>query len=199
MKDDKMTTYEMLIRIGDGDKNSFNIFFRRYYEKLIKIALLYVRGYSNAEDVVSDVFVKILKRKHQLHKIERFDGYLFLMVKNQCLDFLKKNVNQSHFQQLDENEDHYFYGDADLRNEVEGKELKDIINQCVEKFPPRRKMVYKLIKEDGLKYKEVAEILSISPKTVENHLDFALKTLRAIIGHYLSDDACDTPIRSISK
>ncbi len=194
-----MTTREMLIRIGDGDKKSFSVFFRKYYEKLIKIALLYVRGYSNAEDIVSDVFVKILKRKHQLHKIDRLDGYLFLMVKNQCLDFLKKNINQSHFQQLDEDEDHYFYGEADLRKDMDGMELRDIIYQCVEKFPPRRKMVYKLIKEDGLRYKEVAEILSISPKTVENHLDFALKALRVVISHYLNDDACDTPVRSISQ
>lgn len=190
---------ELLVRIGKGDKEAFSVFFRKYYEKLIKIALLYVRDYSNAEDIVSEVFIKILKYKNKLHEIERIDGYFFRMVKNQCLDFLKQKVNQPIFKQFDEHEDHYFHREADLRAEIEGNELKTIINQCIEKFPPKRKIVYKLIKENGLKYKEVAEILSISPKTVENHIDLALKSLRTVIENYLLEAECKTPIRSFSK
>lgn len=177
----------LLVQISKDDRMAFSTFFRMYYEKFIKVALLYVKGYSNAEDIVSEVFIKILKRKKKLHEIERIDGYLFLMVKNQCLDFLKRKVNQFNFQRLDEHDHHYFYGEADLRMEIEGNELKDIINQCIEHFPPKRKIVYRLIKENCLKYKEVAEILSISPKTVENHIDFALKSLRIVIGKYLDN------------
>ena len=179
--------HDLLVKINKEDKKAFGVFFRMYYEKFIKVSLLYVRGYRNAEDIVSDVFIKILKRKNKLQEIERIDGYLFLMVKNQCLDFLKRKINQSNFQQIDEHPGHYFYGEGDLRKEIEGNELKAIINQCIENFPPRRKVVYRLIKENWLKYKEVAEILDISPKTVENHLNFALKKLRAVIEKYLKD------------
>ena len=179
--------HDLLVKINKEDKKAFSIFFRMYYEKFIKVSLLYVRGYRNAEDIVSDVFIKILKRKNKLQEIERIDGYLFLMVKNQCLDFLKRKINQSNFQQIDEHPGHYFYGEGDLRKEIEGNELKAIINQCIENFPPRRKIVYRLIKENWLKYKEVAEILGISPKTVENHINFALKSLRAVIEKYLKD------------
>lgn len=187
MTNHNAVVHDLLVKISKEEKKAFSVFFRMYYEKFIKVSLLYVRGYSNAEDIVSDVFIKILKRKNSLHEIERIDGYLFLMVKNQCLDFLKRKVNQSNFQQLDEHVGHYFYGEGDLREEIEGNELKTIINQCIENFPPKRKIVYKLIKENWMKHKEVAEILSISPKTVENHLDFALKSIRSVIEKYLKD------------
>ena len=187
MTSHNIVVHDLLVKINKEDKKAFSVFFRMYYEKFIKVSLLYVRGYRNAEDIVSDVFIKILKRKNKLQEIERIDGYLFLMVKNQCLDFLKRKINQSNFQQIDEHPGHYFYGEGDLRKEIEGNELKAIINQCIESFPPRRKIVYRLIKENWLKYKEVAEILGISPKTVENHINFALKSLRAVIEKYLKD------------
>lgn len=190
---------ELLLKIRDDDKRAFGEFFRLYYEKFIKISLQYVRGYNNAEDIVSEVFIKILKRKDKLHEIERIDGYLFLMIKNQCLDYLKRKSNQSNLVPLDDNEGHYFYEEADLSKQIEGDELQSIIDRCVENFPPKRKIVYQLIKENGLKHKEVAEILNISPKTVENHLDFALKSLRIVVGNYMNDADCATPMRSIQK
>lgn len=198
MIDHNVIVHELFVRICKEDKKAFTVFFRMYYEKFIKVALIYVKGYCNAEDIVSEVFIKILKREKKLLEIERIDGYLFLMVKNQCLDFLKRTANQSNFQQLDEHDGHYFYGEGDLRKEIEGNELKVIINKCIENFPPKRKIVYRLIKQNGLKYKEVAEILSISSKTVENHIDFALKSLRIVIEKYLKESSGTASIRPIS-
>ncbi len=187
------------MRIRDDDRKAFSEFFRLYYEKFIRISLQYVRGYSNAEDIVSEVFIKIVRRKDKLPEIERIDGYLFLMVKNQCLDYLKRKSNQSYLVPLDDNEEHYFCDTIDQSQRMEVDELQSIIDLCIENFPPKRKIVYQLVKENGLKYKEVAEILDISPKTVENHLDYAIKSLRQAIGSYMDDTDCNTTMRSIQK
>jgi len=187
---------QLLCQISQGDKRSFNRLFRLYYEKFIKISLHYVRGYNNAEDIVSDVFVKILNKAGQLKDIDRIEAYLFRMVKYQCLDFLKKKGNQSLIL-VDEFEGNYFEGTGDLRIDIDGKELESIISQCIDQFPPKRKIVYKLVKEDLLKYKEVAEILNISPRTVENHLCLALKHLREVIEMYYLDVQVQIPVRSI--
>ena len=64
-------------------------------------------------------------------------------------------------------------------------ELRNIIFRTVENLPPRRKMIYKLIKDDGMKYKEVAALMEIVPKTVENHLDLAIKEIRQAVTKYL--------------
>ena len=176
-------TRNLLFQIRNGDKKSFEKFFRMYYEKFIKVSLLYVRGYKNAEDIVSDVFIKLLKQLDRVEKVERVEAYLFRMVRNQCLDFLKKKENKSLYL-VEEYEEHYLSNAGDLRIEIEGNELKEIIEKCIERFPPKRKIVYRLIKEDNLTYKEVAEILGVSPKTIDNHLVLGIKTLRNAISNY---------------
>ncbi len=64
-------------------------------------------------------------------------------------------------------------------------ELRALIHKTVENLPPRRRMIYKMIKDDGLKYKEVASLLDITQKTVENHLDIAIKEVRQAVAQYL--------------
>jgi len=169
-----------------------------YYEKFIKISLQYVRGYNNVEDIVSEVFIKILNGIDKIKTIDRVEAYLFTMVKNQCLDFLKKKNNKS-LVLIDDYEDNFLVESGDLRIEIEGNELSTVINNCIAQYPPKRKMVYRLIKEERLKYKEVAVILSISPKTVEHHLELALKSLREVLELFYKDAGVDTPIRYIQR
>lgn len=192
------TVRNLLFQIRNGDKKSFEKLFRMYYEKFIQVSLLYVRGYNNAEDIVSDVFINILRQLDRVEKVEKIEAYLFTMVRNQCLDFLKKKNNKSLYL-VEEFEDHHLTNTGDLRIEIEGNELREIIEKCVEQFPPKRKIVYRLIKEDSLTYKEVAEILCVSPKTVDNHLTLAIKTLRTAISAYYTELSENTVIRSIKS
>lgn len=192
------TTRNLLFKISKEDKNAFNDFFQLYYEKFFRLASQYVKGYNNVQDIVSDVFIKLLKKKKELYKIDRVEAYLFKMVKNQCLDFLKKGANKS-LELLDEYEEHYINNSADLRIEIEGNELDSIIRQCVNALPPKRKIVYTLIKEHKLRHKEVADILNISPKTVEAHVDLAVKNLREVLTLYYKDSEINIPVRSIKS
>ena len=186
-------------RIALDDKNAFREFFQTYYAKLIDFALLYLKNHSDAEDIVSEVFIKLLKNKAKLAGISNIEGYMFLMVKNHCLNFIQKNQYQRSLTSIENKEDFYHVDYHNPEQKYLENELRDIITKSVEKMPPRRKMIFQLIKEDGLKYKEVAELMDISPKTVENHLDLAIKSVRVVIEDYLKNKSESVSLKNIHR
>lgn len=176
---------EILKEIAAGDKRAFQLFFKRYYNRLVNFALLFVKDHANAEDVVSEVLIKLLRNKHKLSRIDRFEGYLFLAVKNQSVNFIQKNYRQYLLYSLEKVDDFQIIELVDPEVKYLEDELRCLIVSALQNLPPQRQIVYRLIKEEGLKYKEVAEILQISINTVENHFVLAIKSLRNTIGDYL--------------
>ena len=164
------------------DTKAFEKLFQLYYERLTNFAIYFLSSKEAAEEVVSDIFVKIWSKRKEIAKINNLDTYLYISVKNQSLNSLDKN--KINFQTIT---------DADLDNlvnfynpekELEVHELIHDIDAAVENLPAQCRLVFKLLKEDGFKYKDVAEILDISPKTVETQLVRGLRKIaRAIEPH----------------
>ena len=168
----------------EDDKKAFSIFFRRYHAKLIRFALMFVSSHQDAEDVVSEVMIKLLRKRNTLFRMENFEGYLYAAIKNQAINFRTKHAKRQHDTSLDICKDALtssYVGPAEKM--IEG-ELRSVITATVEKLPPKRRMVYKLIKDEGLKYEEVATLLDIAEKTVKKHLELAIKDLRYTLDHY---------------
>lgn len=185
---EELALRHLIVNISQGNKSAFSRLFELYYDKFVQVALLYVRCCRNAEDIVSEVFIKILKHSVTIRDVKYIEAYLYRMVKNHCLDFLDKKENRS-VVMVDKFEEHHFAHIGDLRLEVESSELQGIIENCVQSFPPKRRAIYKLIKEDRLSYKQVAEILNIAPKTVDNQLYLAIKSFRKVLkAHYHKND-----------
>lgn len=191
---------ELLHRIAEyDDKEAFNTFFSLYYTKLIRFALLFVPSKQQAEDIVSEVLIRLLKRRTTLPTIENFEGYLFLSVKNQALSFIKHTSSRMSFHAVDPEGVLLQSEQVNPERLLLDDELRNLIHQTVENLPPRRKMIYKLIKDDGLKYKEVAALLDITPKTVENHLDIAIKEIRKSVSLYLNGKKAKTVLEKIPQ
>jgi len=92
MNMDNIYLNHLLKRIAlHDDQKAFSAFFDQYHSKLIKFAHLFVANYVHAEEIVSEVLIKLLKNRRNLHEIEKFEGYLFTMIKNQSLNFIKQN------------------------------------------------------------------------------------------------------------
>lgn len=164
-------------KIATSDcERSFRLFFDRYYAQLFELALYYTENQALAEEVISDVFLKIWNQRKQLKDISNIQTYLFVAVKRQSLNSLRNKKGVP-----------LFVHDLDHQTIVEYRTPEDIlfgddmlkaISQSVENLPEKCRMVYKLVKEEGLKYKEVAHLLDISEKTVEMHIGHALKKIR---------------------
>ncbi|WP_373495968.1 RNA polymerase sigma factor [Aquiflexum sp.] len=78
-----------------NDERSFSIFFDHYHTRLIRLAMLFVPRFDQAEEVVAEVFLKLLRKKESLTTIRNFEGYLFKMVKHEALNYVKNNKKQN--------------------------------------------------------------------------------------------------------
>lgn len=175
----------LLTQIAKGNEDAFSQFFDLFYPKLIQIALAFVPGIVAAQETISDLFYKILKNPATLAKVENFDRYIFMAVKNQCYAYLSKNRNRSNFESIHQSEDYIVPDLKNPENSLLSDELFELVERVVQGLPPKRKAIYQLVKEEGKKYREVAEILDISVKTVELQMSYALKLLRKQVSEYL--------------
>jgi RNA polymerase sigma-70 factor (ECF subfamily) len=167
------------------DREAFSLFFHHYYTKLVRFALLFDSNRSDAEDTVSEVMIRMFRRRKELFLLENFEPYLFRSVKNEALNKLRSEKAFLSFSQV------VFTANVQDRMDphemLMGTELYGQINKLIEKLPPKRQQVYRLIKDDGMCYKDVAKLMEISERTVEVHLKIAMRELRSSILTYLED------------
>lgn len=180
MRPDGTHIKKLQLAISHGDQQAFASLFRLLYPGLHSFALQYVHVKEIAEEITNDVFIKVWNRKEQLSEIDNMSTYLFVAVKNHALNYLKQ-YSHLHVAVENTNGETNLVNRNDPEQQLEWKEISFRLNQAIESLPDQCRTVFKLIKEDGFRYKEVAEILGISPRTVETQLFRAMKKLQSLI------------------
>lgn len=168
---------ELQIRIAGGDETAFTQLYLHFGKKLILFGVSLVRSREIAEELVEDVFVKLWAQRRTITKIDNITVYLYVSVKNQALNKLSQKASElitAPFDYLDTTLDEFAADPYDL---MITSEMMARMQQVIETLPPRCKMIFKLIREDGLKYKEVAEILNISVNTIDAQMAIAVKKI----------------------
>lgn len=165
----------LVTNIQEGDEEAFECLFFEYYPSLCKFSKGYVGSVEAARDVVQDVFIKIWINREKLQIHTSVKAYLFQAVRNQSLNELEKKKRYQAFEEEYTRETEHLH-DADINESSE--ELTKVIWQIVELMPEKRKAVFTLYREHGLSYKEIASILGITRKTVENQMGRALNFIR---------------------
>jgi RNA polymerase sigma-70 factor (ECF subfamily) len=157
---------------------AFKEVFNREYERLCRYALTYMQDENMAEDVVQETFIKIWEQKRELISSENIKFYLITAVKNNCISVIRKQNSQKtqYTDNTPEPEPEPFLTRMQL-NEQENERLT-AVKEALDRLPPKCKEVFLLVKMQGLSYKQVAEALELSVKTVENQMGKALKILR---------------------
>ncbi len=181
------------------DQEAFTIFFNHYHMRLMSLAMLFIPRYNDAEEVISEVFIKILKKKDDLPDIDNFEGYLFMMVKNHALNHLKKSKRDSRNVPVDDIEDYLSTDYNEPLEKLIKDDLRAAILQAIHSLPPKRQMVFKLLKDEGMSYKEVADLLEISERTVEVHLKLAIKDLREVLAKHYEDSISEASVSKLRK
>ncbi len=144
---------------------------------------MYIHNKEEAEEIVTDVFVKSWMNRSNMQHIQRPDTYLFVAVKNQSLNYIKK-YSSIHVVPVEDSDEVNLIDTANPHLQLEKKELHFYLDQSIDALPQQCRIIFKLIKEDGLKYKEVAEILNISPRTVQTQLARAMQKLSIALSGY---------------
>ncbi len=164
-------------RIADHDQAAFTQLYLHFGKKLIRFAIGLVRSTELAEELVEDVFVRIWANRRSIAQIENIAVYLYVAVKNKSLTTLSKKAREmvtAPFDHLDTNVDEFSADPYDLMITAE---MMERMKAAIQALPPRCKMIFKLVREDGLRYKEVAEILNISVNTIDAQMAIAVKKI----------------------
>lgn len=144
------------------------------YAPLMRFATIYTHSEQMAEDVLSDVFMKLWERRSLLHEVQNLRVYLYTAIKNTALNHRNK---QAAFADPEEALDQVLAAGPDPENMLISAELLKQIQQIISQLPPRCKLIFQLAKEEGMRYKEIADILGISVKTIDNQLAIALNRI----------------------
>jgi RNA polymerase sigma-70 factor (ECF subfamily) len=158
------------------DQEAYKELFYILQPGLNQFAFSILRSTEEAEDIVSDAFIRIWEKRKLLLNVESPRFYMFSAIKNLCLNRLKRNRRLNTFL-TDEWSVQLTSIYADPEQMMISGEVIRRIQLAIEALPPRCRMIFKLIKEDGLRYKEVAELLSVSIKTVEAQMAIAMRKI----------------------
>jgi RNA polymerase sigma-70 factor (family 1) len=184
MKIDAVFLQQLQQQIASGDQRSFEDLYRLFYARLFNFALLYVHTREMAEEVVNDVMINIWNKQQTLLQVQNLETYIFAAVRNRSLNYISK-YSTWHVLPDATHEQGTIINLSDPEKELEWKEINFHLNQAIDQLPEQCRTVFKLIKEEGFRYKQVAEILNISSRTVETQLFRAIKKLDKVIAVYL--------------
>lgn len=168
-------------------QNNFEKIYKLYYPKMVVFAKNYILANEDVENIVQDVFLVLWERKDELELSCTLTTYLFTLVKNRCLNFLRhKLIEEEYNTQMKEELGFKLYALESLEYSYHSeKELQEIIQRALDTLPERCREVFIKSRIEGLKYKEISDELGISVNTVENHIATALKKLRVELKDYL--------------
>lgn len=162
------------------DPQAYKELFLSYYHRLTEFARSITGTRESAEEVVSDVFLKVWINRKSLLKVANVHLYLYISTRNASINCLKKENRRATFS-LDEVVVELRSLYLDPEQLMITAEMFRRIQRAISLLPPRCQLIFKLVKEDGLKYREVAELLELSVKTVENQMSIALAKIAGSI------------------
>ncbi|MBV6647733.1 MAG: RNA polymerase sigma-70 factor [Cyclobacteriaceae bacterium] len=170
---------EVLVQeVKGGSLDAFDELFHRYSKRLWSFTNGMIKSAEESEEIVQDVFLKIWEGRDKLDPTASFNSFIFTIAKNQVLNVFRKRVNERkylHQLALPTSEKSY------TEDQVIYRELSIISSTAINSLPPKRRMIFRMSREQGMTYDEIARSMGISKKTVENQMTMALKMLRSYL------------------
>lgn len=160
--------------IQSGDIFAFKMVFVAYYEPLCHFAYGYTRRPDISEELVQDVFTHVWEHRKDWNP-DNMNAWLYKAVRNRALDYLKhEKVVEKHMLEAWE-----MHGkEVTQDSTIDERDFNDAVNQTIRELPERCRTTFKLHRQEGLTYSEIAEIMGVSVKTVETQMSKALNLLR---------------------
>ncbi len=175
---------KLSMRLKLGDEQAFELLFRKYYIRLCSFANKFLNDPEESREIVQEVFIRVWERRDEIDPEESLKSFIFKIAQNLSLNNLRRKKVESRYTEIykliyiDQLElsTHEFFA---------SKELEEIIVRSIGKLPTECRKIFELSRTEGYKYKEIAEKLKISVKTVETQMSKALRILRIELSEYL--------------
>jgi len=179
-KNDTIIDPAIIDRLGGGDEKAFNAIYDHYVERLYYFALRFVES-EEAKDIVSEAFILLWDKRADFDHSKRLQHYLFLLVRNKCFNYLKRELMKLN-KQAEVLRQFEMTDEEDLDLEHLKTELVSRIYQEAEALPTRIRQVFLLSFAEGLSPTAIAEKLGLSIQTVKNQKLTAVRLLKAALG-----------------
>ena len=174
---------ELVRKTSTGDQNAFKGLFHLYYKRLCRFAFLILHSKEQSEEAVLDVFLNVWVKREQLVPDGNIRSFLFTAVRNMAIDYQRANPVPS--------QDNINVYELEIESpepsadEVMDRALfRERLQIAFEELPERCRLIARMHFNDGLPYREIAEILHISRKTVEAQITIATQKIKDIFGKY---------------
>lgn len=177
---------EITEKVRSGDEQAFELLFRKYYVRLCGFADKFIANTAESEEIVQEVFLNIWKKRDQLKLADDIRPYLFKSVQNFCFNLIEhKKVEDQYYSVID-----LAYKDStedfNTYESVLYAELQKNVEKAISSLPTECRNIFQMSRQEGLKYKEIADRLGISVKTVETQMSRALTKLKTELKDFLT-------------
>ena len=167
---------EILIKIAEGDQKAFGLLFRHYKAGIYTTAFRLTHSATLSEEIVQDIFLKVWVKRSGLDQIENFRAYLFTIAQNTIYSAMRKGYKQKFLRQ----EDPAVIATLPTpEEEPKNRDYEQLLQEAVNRLPAKQKKTYVLIKEEGMKREQAADILHVSAETVKSNLEQAIRNIKA--------------------
>jgi len=165
------------------NRKDFEALFNDHYSRLCAYAYNFLKEQEGSEEIAQEVFFKLWINRTDIKIESSMESYLYRSVRNACLNLIKHiNVREKY---KEHNQEEIEYSEQIDRDPMNASELELKIRASIDLLPEQRKKIFILSRYEQLKYKEIAEQLGLSVKTVENQMGKALQFLRKELAEYL--------------
>lgn len=172
---------ELIAGIRSGDTNALKQLVDAYWDTLVQFAGRVLGGQADPQDVVQEAFIRIWTYRERWGADGSVRSLLYTVTRNAALDELRKQARGERAAQATKSP----VPPAAPSDDAQAAQLREAASEAVEALPPKRREVFRLAREEGLTYSEIATVVGISAQTVANHMSLALADLRTALAPYL--------------
>ncbi len=166
---------KLIKNIAEGDAIAFEEIFKKYNKKVYTFSYRYLKNKEDAQGIVQEVFLSLWQNAGKMHADSNVKAYLFTITFNAIRKKFRKLSREKKYLKAHESS---IFENYDEISEIEYNDLLDKAKSLIDQLPPQQKKVFQLRQDKGLTNSEIANLIHISKKTVENHLNSARCFLR---------------------
>lgn len=177
----------LLKAIAEGNHPAFEKLYKGHFAKCYSFALYFTHSEELSKEVVAEVFLGLWKNRESLTNVRSLDSYLYVSIRNQALSMLKKKAG-IHQEPVELFSVHIAAEGDSPEEAILHEELESLVEKAFAQLPERCRMIYYLVREEGKSYRETAEMLGISERTVNSQMTIAKRKLTDLLRGYFSSE-----------
>jgi RNA polymerase sigma-70 factor (ECF subfamily) len=165
------------------DMQAYQALYNLFFHPLHRFCFSFVKSPEAAEEIVSDVFIKVWQIRNKLPEVENLKVYLYQIAKNFCLNYITRHFKNP-VTRLDDIDVETVISLDNPEELCISADIVQRIRQTIRQLPPQCRLIFQMVKEDGMRYKEVADVLQVSVLTVRNQVAIATRKIGEALPAY---------------